>query len=483
MKAYEELVGSTGSRIHYQAERHDPRALFRQAEPVVRVGGSPVHLRDFSLSGLTVTVPRGKNVDAFPGDEARIEFELCNRRFYEGSGRILDVSKGVFETSLDLVLTTGYLDLPQMISHYEEATFRRELEVGLEEAEQAVAPEYRQLCADILHLLRRYRFALERFETKLKGHASLTDARMAEMLALCEERIRPEWRTLWHRANALVEPILGDRCAMDAYKRLTELVLTPEFSAAPIWRRSYQKPLGYPGDFQIMKMVYSWQRQGETPFARLVHFLGLDALECVATRMVVVQQSIMDLLQRNSGQGPVRITNLGAGSAQEVRNVLSFDDLPSPVALTLVDQDRTALAETYHEVYPDVVRHKGRAAVDCLHVSFVELMRAGELFGHLPMQDMIYSVGLFDYLGQRRAKTLAATLFDQLLPGGTLLIGNLKRTPVSGVWPGEFVCDWSMIYRSEAEMLDLADGLDAERIDLRTDKREQVYLLSATKRS
>src|SRR3546814_2893868 len=134
----------------------------------------------------------------------------------------------------------------------------------------------------MLHLLRRYRFALERFETKLNGNATLTDARMAEMLVLCEERIKPEWRRLWYRANALVEPILGDRRLLDAYKQLTELVLTPEFSLGPIWQRSHRKPLGYPGDYQIMKMVYSWQRQGDTPFAKLMHYLGLDALECVA---------------------------------------------------------------------------------------------------------------------------------------------------------------------------------------------------------
>src|SRR3546814_1475078 len=88
-----------------------------------------------------------------------------------------------------------------------------------------------------------------------------------------------------------------------------------------------------------MKIVYSRQRQGDTPFAKLMHYLGLDALECVATRMVVVQQSIMELLGRSDGGAPLRITNLGAGSAQEVRNILRLDRLPAPVAFTLMDQE------------------------------------------------------------------------------------------------------------------------------------------------
>src|SRR3546814_11491912 len=140
----------------------------------------------------------------------------------------------------------------------------------------------------MLHLLRRYRFALERFETKLNGNATLTDARMAEMLALCEERIQPVWRRLWYRANALVDPILGERRLLDAYKQLTELVPTPEFCLRPISQRSYRKPLGYPRDFQIMKMVYYLQRTGDTPFAKLMPYLGLAALHCVASRIPLV---------------------------------------------------------------------------------------------------------------------------------------------------------------------------------------------------
>src|SRR3546814_19453572 len=101
-----------------------------------------------------------------------------------------------------------------------------------------------------------------------------------------------------------------------------------------------------------MKIVYSWQRQGDTPFAKLMHYLGLDALECVATRMVVVQQSIMELLGRSDGGAPLRITNLGAGSAQEVRNLLRLDRLPAPVAFTLVAPDPPAVTHTQHPLHP-----------------------------------------------------------------------------------------------------------------------------------
>src|SRR3546814_14580014 len=114
MKAYEELVGSTGSRIHYRAERHDPHILFRQSEPVVDMGGRRVRLRDFSLSGVTVTLPRGEGPDATLGSETFIELELQGRCFYRGAGRILDVSACPLETTVEILLTAGYLDIAQL---------------------------------------------------------------------------------------------------------------------------------------------------------------------------------------------------------------------------------------------------------------------------------------------------------------------------------------------------------------------------------
>ena len=108
-------------------------------------------------------------------------------------------------------------------------------------------------------------------------------------------------------------------------------------------------------------------------------------------------------------------------------------------------------------------------------------MRAGELFQRLPPQDLIYSVGLLDYLGEMRAKALVQALYDQLAPGGTLLIANLSDVPFSGYWQAEMICDWSMIYRTESEMRAMAAGLEGARVMLQTEPRELVYLMTIRK--
>jgi hypothetical protein len=494
MLPYEGLVGAKGEQIFFEAERHETARLFRNVDLEAFIGDRQVTVREVSLSGFRTAIGDWPSLETEAGMLARVTVRLGGRVFYDGRGRIVAFDRrqstgqgtGKSERGLaEVLLLEGYLDIAQMVAYHEELTLRRELDLGLDAGLAGVDPDYRRLSADALDLLRRYRGALERFDGKAGPAApaggQLSEARASDILAMAEERILPEWRALWRRANDLVLPILDDPDRLTATKRFTERVLTPEFMGGPVWRRSYEKPLGYPGDSQIMQMVYDWKRQGPGLYDRLLHFLGLDSLECVATRMVMVQQIISQTLATSTlpaAEGrPVRIANLGCGTAQEVANVLAQPTLQQPVAFTLIDQDREALASTHRSLYPQVVRHGGRATVEGLHVSFIELMKAGELFGRLEPFDLIYTVGLYDYLSQKRAKALTAALFEQLAPGGQLVIGNLKAGNESGVWPGEFLCDWSMIYRTEADMYALADGLGAASVELSLDPRGQVYLL------
>ncbi len=71
--------------------------------------------------------------------------------------------------------------------------------------------------------------------------------------------------------------------------------------------------------------------------------------------------------------------------------------------------------------------------MNCLHTSFGQLLKTGELFGKLAPQDLIYTVGLIDYLAARRAKALVSSLYQHLAPGGTLIVGNMMKTPQSAI--------------------------------------------------
>jgi hypothetical protein len=167
--------------------------------------------------------------------------------------------------------------------------------------------------------------------------------------------------------------------------------------------------------------------------------------------------------------------------AAEVVDYLRLRELPGPAQFTLIDQDQAAVSQAYEQALPEVMRLRGQASVSCLHASFAHLMKAGDLFGKLPPQDLIYSVGLIDYLSPRRAKALVADLCAHLAPGGTLIIGNMMETAQSNLWPMEFLCDWSIRYRGESDMMALAADLPGAMFSTGLDPTGRVCLVTIKK--
>jgi hypothetical protein len=474
MRTYEELIGGEGRQIFYRAQRYRAREIFRSTLPNLQIDGISYSLQDISLNGIGASGAPGANQLCAPGTQVPVELGLRGLSLFEARGEVVRVAPAASGAKIGLRLLDRFVDIAHLTAKYDEALIRADLAAELD-LDGAIDPAYRQLCAEVLHLLRSYRAVLDRYEQTRPEAAAVT-----EMLAACEARVLPRWRTLWHRANALVAPIMGEETARRAAKRFTELVLTPEFMPGAIWRRSYEKPLGYPGDFRIMRMVYEWGREGERLFDRLMHRIGLDVAECIATRMVMMRQAIAETVLA-PGEGPARITSLGCGPAREVSDYLGLRALPRPVQFTLIDQDHDALAMAYEQTLPAVMRLRRDASVNCLHTSFMQLLKPGNILTQLPQQDLVYTVGLIDYLSERRAKSLVASLYAQLAPGGTLIVGNMMETPVGNLWPMEFLCDWSIVYRSERQMAALAAGLPEARVSTGLDPTGRVCLLTVRK--
>lgn len=475
---YENLLGAQGKRIFYRPERYGARALFGSLAPEIEIGERRFPMHDASMTGVAIFLNGASSELAAqftPGANMMLKLLLDDTVLFESEARISRVESESFETKIGLQFVGACLDISEAVSRHREVTAKRTI-AGAVSDEPLVPAAYRQLCADVLHLLRRYRAVLDPLDVETISGDSRTALRQ-EMLAQCEEKIIPKWRELWVRGNGLAEPIMRDTEVLKAVKRYTELVLTPDFLDGPIWRRSFEKPRGFPGDFEIMNYVYAWRAEGKTTYGRLVHRLGLDVAECIATRMVLVQHTIAALVKEKAGDEPVRIGNLGCGPAQEIVNYLKQETLPGKVEFTLLDQDHEALACAHGRIYRELGKLGNQVTVKCLNASFVQMSRAGALFKKLPPQDMIYSIGLVDYFAQRRARALVADLFDHLAPGGLLMIGNMKATPTGNLWPMEFIADWSLTYRSEAEMFDLAAGLDCASIELKGEPTGRVHFI------
>jgi hypothetical protein len=482
MKTYEDLTGAAGRKVFYRAERFAAADLFRRRPPGAIIDGIHYELENLSMTGLAARAPSEEAWHGDVGSDVSVWLQQGNAPLFEGEGNVRRVEPAGRHSRIALSFKGAPLSIPDLVSRHNENQLLVELNGGLGHLRGEVPPEYRRHCADVLHLLRGYRAALKDVDNVTEPSEGLPDTdRVTTLYRMAEERILPEWRQLWHEGNALVRPLMSDTARLLPVKRFTESVLTPEFMAGAIWNRSYRKPLGYPGDYAMMTYVYEWQPRGDTIYERLIHRIGLDVAECIATRMVMVQEAIAETAAARADGQTARVLSLGCGPAQEVANYLRAPVLPSPVAFTLVDQDRHALGHAYERVYREVVRHGNGSTVECLQASFAQLMRASALFAALPPQDLIYSVGLLDYLSMRRVQELVRALFEKVAPGGQLIIGNMADVAGGNQWPMEFICDWTLHYRSEAEMHDMAALVSGATMTLRPDPTGRVYLLYITK--
>ena len=478
MLAYDELRGSTGREIWFRPPRYEGNKLFAGTPPRVRAGPNLYQIHDICLSGIS-TMTRQTEDDFEVGQTLPIAIQQSGIPIFESQANVCRTERNVFGAKIAFKFVDGIIDFDKLLNRNLHAQIATRASLAYSEAAQLVPKEYRVLCADVLKLLRAYRSILTPDPSHAPEYAGRIDNNTA--FEACEDRLIQHWRSLWRTGNDIAQSVMNDRERREATKEFTELVLTPELRMGAIWDRSYAKPLGYPGDFEIMNQVYDWKRVGAKAYEMLLHRIGLDVAECIKTRMEIVRDKIAETSQRNVGR-PVRVLSLGSGPAREVELFLASPAAQSGRAeFTLIDQEQLALRYAHEKIYPLTLKSQGRYSVRALNMSFTDVLRGVSAMNDLPQQDMIYSVGLLDYLTERRATGLVRRLYDMLAPGGLLIIGNMNETPLSNLWPMEFITDWTLHYRSEPQMLAWTDGLHAARTWTETDSTGRVRLLFVLK--
>ncbi len=480
MLAYEELRGSSGRQIYFRPKRYEAAELFAGTPPKVLLKSATFRLGDISLTGICVNA--NQSVDAIfeAGEVLPIVVKQAGLSIFEGKAKVVRGERSVFGSKVALNLVDGIVDFHSLLRRNAQARISQQLATLDPHVGGLVSNEYRAHCADVLRFLRAYKTVVEASVKPFPNQS--TGLSLDEAYAMCEERIIPQWRSLWRAGNQLVGDVMADKKKLEAMKEYTELVVTPELNHGPVWWRSYFKPAGYPGDFEIMNYVYDWQREGGDIYSQLMHRVGLDVAECIATRMHVVRKVIGDIVRARANGKPARIMSLGCGSAREVELHLKDTEAPNgAVEFTLIDQEEKALAYAYDHSYPVALSKKPNARVKPINVSFTDVLRGGSWLDDAGPQDLIYSVGLLDYLIDRRAKSLANRLYERLSPGGLLIIGNMNETELSNLWPMEFICDWHLYYRNEKDMLGWTDGMAGCNAWTETEPTGRVRLLFVRK--
>lgn len=474
-KHYTELTGAKGDRIQFGAPQYDADTFFLNAAPIVRVGGGAFSLKMIGPLGFTLasheTIP-------FEGDLTGGVEAIFEQEGAQIARAMIVPPTSPVDGVIDCRFFDRTLDL-EKLSHDNAAavTTTRVWQPKLSRVE--VPTEYKVFCADMLDTMATYRHQIEKEITPFE--ASLTAAEMDGLLREMEEGVDQSWRSVLLRANALVLPFKYDEKTRTRMKRYTENVVTPEMCKGALQHRCFHKPMGYPGDFEIMNAFYDHVPKGADTYARLVDLLGLMAGRPVSARMHRVTEELERLTASMPDQQHFHVMSVGAGPAREFKRYFENGSGEGKgFSITLVDPEEKALECAIKNIYSSIRTGISSVMVAGMNTSFTEMLRPQSTFRHLPPQDFIYSAGLTDYLNPKLTRSLIKKLYEKVKPGGSVLIGNVTDAADGMYWSAEYAVDWTMYFRNKAEMEAIAEDMPGE-VSLGTDPTGSYYMLTLTK--
>ncbi|MDA9773695.1 class I SAM-dependent methyltransferase [Saprospiraceae bacterium] len=227
----------------------------------------------------------------------------------------------------------------------------------------------------------------------------------------------------------------------------------------PCTYRSYSKPNGYAGDANLIDYLY-----GLDSFPLDTSYVGRKIFQANVSSSSTESvrwraHHLSDLIEKfyEEKKRKVSVLSVASGRCRELAMVTNPEHKIE--RFICLDQDEGS-NEIVRKNYPYPYLH-------VLDESIIFLLKNG--LGKQEF-DFIYSAGLFDYLDQRVASKLIKALYRNLREDGHMLIPNFAPGLIEQGYMETFM-DWKLIYRTEDEMMELAEiaGIPEEKVNLYRD--------------
>jgi extracellular factor (EF) 3-hydroxypalmitic acid methyl ester biosynthesis protein len=324
------------------------------------------------------------------------------------------------------------------------------------ERQYKVLPDFKIAVADIQTFLLEWKKWLELAELKLHSlPCSDQAAREKELIVNLSPRLNLALDGLFEKYERIVSQL--DESDVPMHRWYVQRHLHGIVLCAPFAHRTYTKPLGYAGDYEMVNMIVRNAPEGGTLFAKLFNLWLLQQNSAVAHRNRIdylVRQLVENTLRMaRQGKSP-RILSIGCGPAQEVQRLLAEYPISSQVDFTLLDFNEETLCFAKSVLSDLKARHHRSTAVKYVKKSVHHMLKdASRAAGSLleGPYDFIYCGGLFDYLSNQVCMRLMNSFYDMLSPGGLVVVTNVSPFS-SNRGSLELILDWHLIYRDARQL-------------------------------
>ncbi len=233
-----------------------------------------------------------------------------------------------------------------------------------------------------------------------------------------------------------------------------------------ISKRAFEKPRGYAGDAVLMDNIYGYKHQRNSDVFKWEY--NMSGGRSVRERRSFMAQYIDKMAEQAQS---LNILSVACGHLREFLSIKPHSKRKIE-NLYALDGDKESLKNIDFDC-------EGASSIKIVHANVIDLLRKKKAF---PALDLVYSLGLLDYLNDFLAKKLIQFCFGLLKPKGRIVIANFAPNLVDQAYMEAFM-DWQLIYRDEQDMENLLSKLPAENYSLKSfrDTFKNIVFLEITK--
>jgi extracellular factor (EF) 3-hydroxypalmitic acid methyl ester biosynthesis protein len=386
------------------------------------------------------------------------EFKIIvnDRLIYSGRATVSSLVNTGIVVVCEATLGEAWLDVDLFALVSEPKKLRADFGDFVKEWERihVILPEYKVVLADMQNYFVDLRRWLEQVEFGIRS-SPFRDGLQLEREVIQElvPSVLPSIDSLFARFEEVADKVVPE--LLPFHRTYAKRQLHPLVLCSPFAYRTYHKPLGYAGDYEMVNMILRDPLEGSSLFAKSVNLWFLTQAPAVAhrNRIKYLKKLLIDETCRWKRRGrTMRIFDLGCGPAGEVQQFLSENTVSNDATFTLLDFNDETLEHTGKVLRDLQSKFDRRTKIDLIKKSVHQVLKEEAKQGLNQQRfELIYCAGLFDYLSDRICKRLMNIFYSMLEPDGLLVATNVDASNPSRNTM-EYLLEWHLTYRNEKQL-------------------------------
>ena len=380
-----------------------------------------------------------------------------DRMIYSGRGVVSNLVNTGILLVCEAILDESWLDVNLFSPVNKEGKLREEFGDFFKEWKKilSVHADYKVVVSDLYNFFIDLRRWLDQVEMGVRSSALGNRLEMEkEIIAELRTSILPALDERFGEFELVSRTV--DEELQPLHRSYVKRQLHPQILCSPFAYRTFRKPLGYAGDYEMVNMILRDPHEGSTLFAKVLNVWLLDQPSARAhrNRVVYLEKALTEETERCARLGRrARILNLGCGPAMETQRFIEHSPSSDWAHIHLLDFNDETLRHTRAILETLKSRHHRSTVIETEQRSVHQILKDSGRHAKPPAEqqyDLIYCAGLFDYLNDRICKRLMNYFYELLAPAGLLLATNVDSSNPNR-HSMAYILEWHLVYRSLKE--------------------------------